>query len=993
MCPGSYRKSLSTDKYYFREAPFNKLMKNRITEVLLVCSKYDKFMLEEDGRIDEQIFEEYASLNLRYPPRFTQVSTAEEAFEKLEKKYYDLVITMLNIGDTLAFDLAKQIKGKYSHKPVVVLTHFSREVSMKLENEDLSCIDYVFSWLGNAGILLAIVKLIEDKMNIENDVKTVGVQAIILVEDSIRYYSSYLPIIYRIIFQQTRKIMVEGLNEHQQTLRMRGRPKILLANNFEQAMEFYEKYKDNVLGVITDITYKREDEIDKLAGLKLCLNIRNENEYLPVLIQSSQLEHKMNAEKFNAGFIHKHSKTLLKELKDFIKRNFGFGDFVFRNPDTMEEVYRISNLRSLQHDIEKVPNDSFVYHAKQNHLSKWLKARALYTLASIIQPVSVDDFIDVDSTKLYIKDTIKNYRVYKSRGTIANFQKKCFDEYTGFSRIGNGSLGGKARGLAFIDSFLKRRRMTYKYEDVLIQIPKTIVLTTDIFEDFMENNDLYKIALSDIEDEKILDHFLKGKLPEELMEDLYAILKVIKNPIAVRSSSLLEDSHYQPFAGVYSTYMISNNNDDTEIRFKDLTNAIKAVFASTYYKSSKDYMLATHNVIDEEKMAVILQEVSGNSYGDIFYPTISGVARSLNFYPIESEKSEEGIANIALGLGKTIVEGGVSLRFSPKHPKKIIQLSDTGTTLRTTQNRFYALDMKNPFVPNINEACTLIKPDVKEAEGNKALKYVASTFDFKNGVIRDGMITEGRKVINFAGVLKYGMFPLAQILQELLEVGSCEMNVPVEIEFAINLDKPAGVPKSFKFLQIRPIVEGLESEDIDIREFEKENMIIYSKKALGNGTYDDIHDIVFVKPDSFSPANSREIAEQIEAINHDLQKEDKSYILVGPGRWGSTDPWLGIPVKWSQISKARVIVESSLKDFSVDPSQGSHFFQNVTSFRIAYLTINPHIGDGKYDLDFLNDMEPHYENKFLKHIRFKDQITVKVDGKKSKAAILKPGTN
>ena len=988
----TYNEKYSTEKYYFKETPFQKLMQKRVTEVLLVCSKYDKFMLEEDGRIEGQLFQEYVSLHLRYPPRITQVSSARQAFKILDKKYFDLVITMLNIRDIQAFDLAKQIKETYPDKPIVVLTHFSREVSLFLEKEDLSCIDYVFSWLGNANILMAIVKLIEDKMNVDYDVNKVGVQTIILVEDSIRYYSSYLPTIYRILFQQAFELMSEGLNEHQQTMRMRGRPKILLANNFEDAMELYEKYKDNLLGVISDITYEREGKLDKTAGLKLCLNIRNENKYLPILLQSSQEEHEKNAYLFDAGFIHKNSKTLLQDIRNYIKNNFGFGAFSFKDSQNMKEIGKADNLRQLQRTIKEIPDSSIEYHVSLNHFSKWFKARGLFSLANLIKNKQIDDFQNVRAIKDYLFDTIKNYRSYKGKGTIAIFDKTNFDEYAGFTRIGQGSLGGKARGLAFIDSFLKRRRLAFKYSDTIIKIPKTLVLTTDIFEDYMSENNLEDLALSDISDDEILKHFLKAKLPERITEDLYAILSVIKTPMAIRSSSLMEDSHYQPFAGVYATYMIPNSNEDVEIRFKELSDAVKSVYASTFYKSSKDYMLATHNLIDEEKMAVIIQEISGKQYGDKFYPTFSGVARSLNFYPIEKEKPDEGIANVALGLGKIIVEGGVTLRFSPRHPRKIIQLHDTKSTIKLTQKKFYSLDMSGKsFEPTTDEACNLRLLDISEAEKDNSIKYLASSYDRQNDVIRDGVMYPGRKLITFASILKYKMFPLAEILIDLLRAGSREMNTPVEIEFAVNLDTPAGQPNYFHFLQIRPIVQGLESDDINITENDKKNAVIYAETALGNGFYDDIYDIIYVKPDSFNPKDTVEIASCIEELNNKMKDQERNYILIGPGRWGSTDPWLGIPVKWAQISNAKIIVESGLKDFRIDASQGSHFFQNITSFRIGYLTINPFINDGSYDVEYLNSLDAEYENEFLRHVRCSSPLFSKLDGKKSMAVIRKPG--
>ncbi|HAQ60878.1 TPA: phosphoenolpyruvate synthase [Candidatus Delongbacteria bacterium] len=985
-------KKFSEEKYYFEEEPFGKLMQKTIKEVLLICSKYDEFMLEVDGRIDEHVFQEYVSLSIRNPPHFTQVSTQSEAFEMLKKKRFDLVITMVNLGDIMPFELSRKIKSQYPDIPIVVLTHFSREVSSFLANKDLKYIDYVFSWLGDSSILLAIIKLIEDKMNVEHDVNEVGAYCIILVEDSIRYYSSYLPNMYKILFNQTISLMAEGLNEHQKTMRMRARAKILLANNYEQAVELYSKYKSNLLGVISDITYKIKGKDDNKAGIKLCKMIRKENPHLPILLQSSQMEFKNEVEKFHADFLFKHSKTLLNELREYIKLNFGFGDFIFVDPETNDEIVRATDLRDLQNKIENIPINSFEYHAANNHFSKWFKARALFTLADIIKDKKETDFESIEATRDYVYRTIKNYRIHTSKGTIATFNKDFFDDYTGFSRIGKGSLGGKGRGLAFIDSFLKNKRINYKYEDVIINIPKTIVLSTDIFEEFMQINNLYDFALSEVSDEKILQYFVLADLPPSLKEDLYCILTYIRTPIAVRSSSLLEDSYFQPFAGVYTTYMIPNNDMSISVRLKELSNAIKGVFASTFFKASKDYMKATHNVIDEEKMAVVIQEVTGKLYAEgtgesRFYPSLSGVARSLNFYPVGDEKYEDGVVNIALGLGKTIVDGETSLRFSPKYPKKILQISTADMTLKNTQKMFYALDMEKSFCATTDEKHNLIHLDVEKAEEDESLKLLVSTYDFENSTINDGYMENGKKLLTFAPILKYDMFPLAEIVSTLLEYGSREMNSPVEIEFALELDKPADRPKIFRFLQIRPIVHGLEYSDVKISEKERKEALIHSVTSLGNGTVEGIKDIIYVRTENFNPANTEKIAVMLEKINDKFLKSKKNYILIGPGRWGSSDPWLGIPVKWAQISQAKVIIEHGLKDFHIDPSQGSHFFQNITLLKIVYFTINPYLNQGNIDIEYLNAQNSITENDLIRHIKLDKPLKIKVNGMTSEGII------
>ncbi|MBN2789047.1 MAG: phosphoenolpyruvate synthase [Candidatus Delongbacteria bacterium] len=980
-------------KQDFIEEPFSKLMKKRIHEILLICSKYDKFMLEEDGRIDEQIFQEYVSINLRYPPVFTQVSNQTEAFEKLKEKDFDLIITMVNLGDILPFELSEKIKKAYPAIPIVVLTHFSREVSNFLYNKDLSHIDYVFSWLGDSSIMLAIIKLIEDSMNVEHDVREVGAYAIILVENSIRYYSSYLPSMYKILFNQTQALMKEGLNEHQKTMRMRARPKIVLANNYEKAIELYEKYKENILGVISDISYDINGKNDDEAGLKLCRFIRNENKYLPILLQSSQSRHKDETESMNAAFINKNSKNLLNKLRKYIRTNFGFGDFVFVDPQTNEEIGKASDLQSLQHKLEIVPLSSFEYHADNNHFSKWFKARALFTLADLIKHKKQNDFKSVEDTRDFVINIIKSYRISTGRGTIATFEKDNFDNYTRFARIGKGSLGGKGRGLAFIDSFLKRNKMTFKYDNLTISVPKTIIISTDVFEEFMELNDLYPIALSNSSDEWILKFFLLGDMPPHLKEKLHCILSYFKDPLAIRSSSLLEDSYHQPFAGVYSTYMISNNNVNINTRVTELCQAIKSVYASTFFKISRNYMAATNNLIDEEKMSVIIQEMSGQKYvtdenSERFYPSLSGVARSLNFYPIGKEKPKEGIVNIAVGLGKTIVDGNTSLRFSPKYPKKILQLSNSEMALRNTQKKFYALNMSKPFIPTVNESDNLSLLKINEAEKDKSLKMMVSTYDAQNEVLRDGDQDTGKKIVTFAPILKYGMIPLPEVIRDILDLGAKEMNTPVEIEFSMQISTDKEIPHKFHFLQIRPIVQGLEFSDITISEEEIQNSIISSNSTLGNGTIDDITDIVYIKPEKFDPSKTEEIANTLEKLNEKFIKKDRHFILIGPGRWGSSDPWLGVPVKWAQISKAKVIVEHGLKKFHIDPSQGSHFFQNITHLKVIYMTINPYLNDGRIDIEKLNSIKSIYENDLLRHIRFDKKLFLKANGATGEAVVI-----
>ncbi|OQX98105.1 MAG: phosphoenolpyruvate synthase [Bacteroidetes bacterium 4572_128] len=979
-----YSKKAKLGQFSFTS--FRNLMQKRIHRVLIICSNYDFFMLEEDGRIDERIFKEYADLNLTYPPVFVHANTQEKAFEILKKSKIDLVITMQSLRNIDMFEMAKKIKSFHKRTPIVALTHFSREVTLRLEKEDLSAIDYVFCWLGDAQLLLAIIKLIEDKMNVKND-SAEGVQTILLVEDSIRFASIYLPQIFEIILKQSRDFMVEGLNEYEEKIRMRGRPKILLATNYEEAMHFYKKYKNNMLGIISDSSYMRKKKRDVHAGIRLCKRVKKDNYMISFLLQSSEIKNKKFAEELNVGFLHKHSKTLTRKLRDFINYNFSFGDFSFKESENSKIITSASNLKELQEKIPEISDISLNYHFERHDFSRWLNARALFPLAKKLKPLKLEFFKDLITAKNFVIQLISQFRRDRAKGIIANFNAETYDDYLGFARIGKGSLGGKARGLAFIDSFLKRKHLYYKYKGISISIPKTVVLSTDVFDEFMYENSLYNIATSDLKDDEILAYFTQSRFPNTYYEDLKSFIKVIKNPVAIRSSSVLEDAHYQPFAGIYSTYMIPNI-DDEKVTLRMLLTAIKSVYASVFFKTSKSYIQATSNLIDEEKMSIILQEVCGTRYNERFYPNISGVARSVNFYPIAPEKTEDGIVKIAFGLGKIVVEGGITLRFSPKYPKKIIQLYSTKSALRDTQKEFYALDMREKaFKVSTDDGINILKLKIPEAEKDGSIKNISSTYDFHNDIIRDGSIYDGKKIITFSNILKHNTFPMAEIISELLKVGEKEMNNPVEIEFAVNLNT---TPKTFSFLQIRPIVsENEEVIDFNLDKIKKENAIIFSEKALGNGVINNIKDFIYVKTENFNYMNNKIVAEQIGNLNDKFVKEDKNYILLGPGRWGSSDSALGIPVKWAQISKARLIVEAGLKNYRIEPSQGTHFFQNLTSFRIGYFTINSFIGEGYFDIDYLNGFKAKFENEFIRHIVFDKPLTIKIDGKNKKGVIMK----
>ena len=973
----------------FRDTPFANLMNKRIYNVLLIATKYDSFMLEDDGRVDEQIFNEYTSLSLRYPPRFTQVTTEEEALNELKNRNFELIICMPNMDNRDIFAAASEIKVHYPNIPIVVLTPFSKEVSKRIANEDLSAIDYVFSWLGNSELLLAIIKLIEDKMNAPDDTASVGVQIILLVEDSIRFYSSALPHLYKFVLEQSQMFAKEALNDHQRTLRMRGRPKIKLARNYEEAVRIFDQYRDNMLGIISDMSFMHNGVKDPYAGYKFGQYVRKTGLIIPFVLESSEASNHVYAKELNASFIDKNSKSYPQDLKKKIMQRFGFGDFVILNPHTKEEIMRIKDLKDLQKKVFQIPDDSLVYHLSRNHFSRFFYSRAMFPPAEVLKHVDVSDYKDMDEARKLIFDLIVQYRRMKNTGVVAVYQKDRFDEYSNFARIGDGSLGGKGRGLAFIGAMVKRYPKL-ESDNFAVNIPKTVVICTDIFDEFMETNELYPVALGDADDETILRYFLRASLPSRLIEDLMAFFDVVKSPIAVRSSSLLEDSHYQPFAGIYSTYMVPKIEEKYDM-LRTVSDAIKAVYASVFYKDSKAHMTATSNLIDQEKMAIVLQEVVGSRYNDHFYPTMSGVARSLNFYPIGNEKAEDGIANIALGLGKYIVDGGQTLRFSPRHPHSILQMSTMDFALRETQTRFYALDLKNMAEAfSVDDAFNLVKLGLKDADAEGSLKYIVSTYDPYDQIIRDGYYPGGRKILSFVNILQHDVFPLADTLDQILRIGQQEMGRPVEIEFAVNMDPSDHTRATFYLLQIRPIVDNKEIMDEDLSLVKNEETILSSTSVLGHGIVGDVQDIIYVKTGAFNSSNNQLIAYEIEKMNRSFTDQEKGYVLVGPGRWGSSDSWLGIPVKWPHISNARVIVECGLENYRVDPSQGTHFFQNLTSFGVGYFTVNPFKGDGWFDEAFLNAQPAVEETEYLRHVHFDAPITIKMDGKKSLGVVLKP---
>lgn len=1002
------------NKFYLKDVSFVNLMMRRIYNVLIVANPYDAFMLEDDGRIEEKIYNEYMELGLRYPPTFTQVSTTEEASEVLRSTVIDLVICMPGNADNDAFDVARDIKSRFPNIHCVVLTPFSHGITKRMENEDLSIFDYVFCWLGNTNLILSIIKLIEDKMNLEHDIQEAGVQMILLVEDSIRFYSSILPNLYNYILEQSKNFSKEALNRHAATMRMRGRPKVVLARTYEEAQKLYDKYSNNTLGVISDArfplksaakafgnkveteakpkhrtdTFGREKCPD--AGLQLFRYIRKNDPFVPLILESSESDNRAKAEVEGFRFVDKNSKKMSVDLRRLMEEHMGFGDFIFRDPKTHEEIMRIRSLKELQDNIFKIPNDSMLYHISRNHMSRWLCARAIFPVSAFLRHVTWQKLQDVDAHRQIIFDAIVQYRHMKNIGVVAVFDRMKFDQYAHFARIGEGSLGGKGRGLAFLDNVIKRHPEFNQYDNATVQIPKTVVLCTDIFDAFMESNNLYPIALSDASDDEILRHFLRAQLPDTLVADFFTFFEATKSPIAIRSSSLLEDAHYQPFAGIYSTYMIPYLEDKYQM-LQMLACAIKGVYASVFYRDSKAYMTATSNVIDQEKMAVILQQVVGNDYGTRFYPTMSGVLRSLNYYPIGDETAEEGIASLALGLGKYIVDGGQTLRVCPYHPNQVLQTSEVDKALRETQTQFYALDMQHVGEDfKVDDGFNIQKLRIKDAVEDQSLNFIASTFDPYDQVINDGVYEEGRKLITFASVLQHGVVPLPEILQMSMKYGSGAMRRPVEIEFACNIH--ADRTCDFYLLQIRPIVDAKEMLDEDVAAIPDSECLLRSHNSLGHGISEDVVDVVYVKyDDHFSAMNNYYVADDIECINRKFLSEGKNYVLIGPGRWGSSDHYLGVPVKWPHISAARVIVEVALKNYNIDPSQGTHFFQNLTSFGVGYFTVDTNTGEGGFvDKAVLDAMPAVEETQYVRHVRFEHPLRILMDGKKQEGAVLIP---
>jgi CheY-like chemotaxis protein len=968
---------------------FHELMARKVRHILLVSTPYDAWIMEEDCRLSERIVNEYRGLNLSQPPRLTWVSSAEQALAALDDQTFDMVITMPRLSDMGVAALGHQIKQKAPGLPVILLTHDTIP-SPEIKNPDNAPgIDRTFVWSGNTDILVALTKSTEDRMNAEKDTESAGIRVILFVEDSPYYLSSLLPILYRELVSQTQAVMEGTLNEEHRLVTMRARPKILVAGNYEEALALYERYEANVLGVISDVRFSRNGVLNETAGIDFLKHVRARRFDIPLLLTSSEPANAQMAAAIPAAFVDKNSDTLHQDVRRFFKDQLGFGDFVFRLPDG-SEIGRASNLKALEQHMRSIPEASFRYHCNRNDFSRWLFARTEMALAATVRPISDDDFSDGESHRRHLVKIIADRRKRRQKGIVADFEAADADFDTEFFKIGNGSLGGKARGLAFVASLFRQNPDFYvTYEGVDIIVPQTLVITTDGFESFVEANGLRYLSKTDLPDEQIADLFLAGRFPGWIEKKLRAYLTQVTYPLAIRSSSLLEDAQFRAYAGLYRTYMITNDSPDTEQRLTHLIHAIKLVYASTYYKGPKAFSKRVGHRTEEEQMAVIIQKLVGSRYGDSFYPAISGVAQSHNYYPFARMKPEEGIVTIAMGLGKTVVEGEKTLRFSPVHPQLLPQRSTVEDILDNAQRYFYALKMeKSCHCLETNDAANLWYREVAEAENELPMQMLASTYVPDEYRIRDTVHIPGQRVLTFAHILKYREFPLAEILKDMLELGEQGMGCPVEMEFSVNMTADGDHQPQFAFLQLRPMTARAELEQVNISTEEIENAFCVSGKALGNALKQDMADIILVKPEAFEPGRTTEIAREIARINATLVKEDRKYLLVGPGRWGSADRWLGIPVAWADISGVGAMIETESDKLVAEPSQGSHFFHNITTLGINYITVSKTAGDW-IDWDWLTSLPRLSDATFVAHARLDAPVTLKVDGRRSQCVIVK----
>ena len=982
------------DIYGSRLKSFQRLMHFKIRDILLVASLYDNYLFEEDGRLYELIRQEFQVLNLSQPPEITHVTSAAEAIDLLQtEEHFDLIITTLHIEDMNVVRFAQKVRQSGNNVPIVLLAYDNRERRELVNSYDTSIFERIFIWQGDYRLLIAIIKHIEDRRNVESDTLSVGLQSIILIEDNVSFYSSYLPLIYTEIHLQSQRLISEGLNLSHRFLRMRARPKILLCTSYEEALAYFEQYQDFILGIISDVNFKHNGVKDPEGGFTFAKMVRSRHEDIPILLQSSNADFAEKAREIGLAFLQKGSPRLLHDLRKFMMAHFGFGDFIFRTPDG-KEVGRANNLKTLEEQLHHVPDESILFHAERNHFSNWLKARTEFWLAHMLRPHKVSDFASVVELRNELIRALHQYQEIRQRGVITEFNKETFDPANSFARVGSGSLGGKGRGLGFINTLISNYNLRDKYPDAEIAVPSAIVVATDVFDRFLSENHMESFALSSTDEVEVQRRFLEApRFPQDIASKLRDFLEIMHEPLAVRSSSLLEDSQYQPFAGVYQTFMIPNNDPDTDVRLSELLRSIKLVFASTFSKRAKDYMKATSYRLEEEKMAVIIQRMVGARHHDRFYPAFAGVAKSYNFYPVPPQKSTDGIVQVALGLGKTVVDGGNSVRFSPRYPRHLLQFFSTLETIRNAQQDFLALNLARGHDGDANRSpeAFVEQYDLSKAEEDQTLFYVGSTYSPENDSVYDGVSREGKRVVTFAPILKHGIFPLAEILELILDMGTWGMGTQVEIEFAVNMNVPPGKPKEFALLQIRPLVLSLEMEELEVDSVGQEDLICQSQQVLGNGVIKDIHDIVVVDIQQFERSRAKDVAAEVSLFNADLIARKRPYVLIGVGRWGSLDPWLGIPVTWDQIAGASVIVESGFKDFNVTPSQGSHFFQNITSFRVGYFTVNSFTHLGYIDWDWLRQQPAAEELHFTRHLQFDEPIVAKINGRKNIGIILKPG--
>lgn len=978
--------------YGTRFQGFQNLMRRRIRDVLIVSSLYDLYLFEEDGRLYELIRNEYQGLHLSHSPELTRVSSGREALALAkEEKRFDLIITTLHIEDMPALRFAKTVREAGLEIPIVLLAYDNRELKDLITHHDTSVFDKIFIWQGDFRLIIGIIKHLEDRLNVDHDTRIVGVQSVILIEDNVRYYSSFLPIIYTEILNQSQRLISEGINLSHKFLRMRARPKILLCTTYEEAWDYFQKYEECILGVISDVDFMRNGQSDPHAGLEFARNVKARHQDIPILLQSTTQEHELEAKELGCSYLLKDSPLLLQELRQFMIQYFSFGDFIFRTQDG-QEVGRAWDLQTLEEQLRFVPEESIRYHAERNHFSKWLKARTEFWLAHQLRPRKVSDYASVEALREDLISWLREYRRIRQRGIITDFKKDTFVPTSSFARIGGGSLGGKARGLGFVNILINNYDVRNRFEGIEIRVPPAVVLGTDVFDQFLEENKLRSFALNSDDDSEITRRFLETKkFPEEILGELAAFLDLIHEPLAVRSSSLLEDSQYHPFAGVYETYMIPNNHPNPFIRLSELISAVKRVYASTFYQSAKDYIKVTSYRLEEEKMAVIVQKMVGSQYENRYYPDFSGVAKSYNFYPIAPQKASDGIVSAALGLGKTVVDGGNTVRFCPRYPNHLLQFFSPEESLKTNQNEFFALETNGQVMDYTETYDVLLKKyTLSVAEQDGTLSYVGSTYSPENDSVSEGLSRKGIRLVTFAPILRNKMFPLPQILDLLLDMGEWGMGTPVEIEFAVTMTSNKGEPKEFGLLQMRPLVLSRESEELNVEDVDPAQLICQSHQVLGNGVIRDIYDIVFVDIHRFDRSQTGEIAKEITLLNEKLIDEHRPYLLVGLGRWGTLDPWLGIPVKWDQISGAKAIVEAGFKDLDVSPSQGSHFFQNITSFMVGYFTIHSKVKAGFLDWDWLMRQPPTETLKFTRLVRCKKPIVVKMNGHQNKGIILKP---